>query len=89
MKKISLSLVAIAAISSAALASSNRSWDLRDSPTYCGKFTANVGNQCTGANAMSGIATTNALVAEEKDAYEMNNFERLRKISDDNDHGRH
>jgi hypothetical protein len=89
MKKISLSLIAIAAISSTALASSNRSWDLRDSPTYCGKFTANVENQCAGASAMGSIATTNALVAEEKDAYEMNNFERLRKISDDNDHGRH
>jgi hypothetical protein len=89
MKKISLSLIAIAAISSAALASSNRSWELRDSPTYCGKFTSNVGNQCAGANAMENIGTTNALAAEEKEVYEMNNFERLQKISDDNDHGRH
>jgi hypothetical protein len=89
MKKISLSLIAIAAISSTALASSNRSWELRDSPTYCGKFTANVANQCAGAEEASGIAATNALAAEETDVGEMNNFERLRKISEDNDHGRH
>ena len=36
MKKITLSLIALAAVSTAALA--DRSYDLRDSDTYMGKF---------------------------------------------------
>jgi hypothetical protein len=38
MKKLAISLTALAAISTAALASGNRNYDLRDSDTYTGPF---------------------------------------------------
>jgi hypothetical protein len=38
MKKFAISLIALAAISTAALASSNRNYELRDSDTYTGPF---------------------------------------------------
>ena len=85
MKKISfLFIVALAAISSAALASSNRNEDLRDTPTYCGKFTNNVDSQCGQFNAV-----TNALAIQKADVGTMSNFERMKKISEENDNGRH
>jgi hypothetical protein len=39
MKKIALTLVAVAALSTAAFAGDNRNWDLRDSPDNPGHFT--------------------------------------------------
>jgi hypothetical protein len=38
MKKIAISLIAFAAISTAALASGNRNWDLQDSPDNLYQF---------------------------------------------------
>jgi hypothetical protein len=85
MKKISLSLIiALAPISSAALASSNRNEDLRDTPTYCGEFTKNVENQCGRFED-----ATNALAIKKLDAGTMSNFERMKKLSEENDNGRH
>ena len=85
MKKISFSfIVALAAISSAALANSNRNEDLRDTPTYCGKFTNNVDGQCGQSNAV-----TNALTIQKVDVGTMTSFERTKKMSEENDDGRH
>lgn len=39
MKKFALTLVAVAALSTAAFAGDNRNWDLRDSPDNPGHFT--------------------------------------------------
>jgi hypothetical protein len=39
MKKIALTLIAVAALSTAAFAGDNRNWDLRDSPDNPGHFT--------------------------------------------------
>lgn len=38
MKKIAISLIALAAVSTAAFANSNRSEDLRDTPNYIGRY---------------------------------------------------
>ena len=38
MKKIAISLLALAAVSTAALAGESRGYDLRDSDTYFGKY---------------------------------------------------
>jgi hypothetical protein len=40
MKKIAVSLIAFAAISTASLASGNRNYELRDSDTYAGKYSS-------------------------------------------------
>jgi len=78
MKKFAISLIALAAISTASVASS-RSYDLRDSDTYFGKYSAQLMDKAASVNAMTVIKKTNAVT----------NFERLRKISEENDQGRH
>lgn len=80
MKKIAVSLIALAAISSAALASGNRSWELRDADTYVGKYSS---------NAVVGSTSTNAFAVAGKGQVS-SNFERLNMISAANDqNGRH
>jgi hypothetical protein len=81
MNKICVSLLAIAALSSAALAGSNRNYDLRDSPTYFGKDSENVKKSST--------ITVVTPLAIYKDVTGLSNFERLKKVSEENDHGRH
>lgn len=78
MKKIILSLAAVAALSTAALAE-NRSYDLRDSDTYFGKYSTQVANQS---------AASNALAVTSNDAG-LTNFERVLKISAEREHGGH
>jgi hypothetical protein len=85
MKKNCLFLaVALSALSSAALASSNRNLDIRESPTYCGQFTQNVDNQCGPSNFM-----TKPLAIGKLNAGTMSSFERMIKLSKENDQGRH
>ena len=78
MKKLSISLIALAAISTASLAS-QRGYDLRDSDTYVGKYSAQLKNTETKTNAL----------AVNRSASTLTNFERLKKISEENDQGRH
>ena len=78
MKKLSISLIALADISTAAL-SSQRNYDLRDSDTYVGKYATQLKNADTMANAL----------AVEKVAGDLSNFEHMMKISEENDQGRH
>lgn len=79
MNKIALSLIALAAISTASFAGSNRSNELRDSPTYVGKYSEQVNGSAQDINAFavanSGAASTN--------------FKRLTIISLQNTMGRH
>ena len=79
MKKIAISLLALAAVSTAALANENRG-ELRDSDTYFGKYSNQVKNEATSSNAFA-VANkgTGALTA----------FERMQKIQQENEIGGH
>jgi len=77
MKKIIFTLAALAALSTVSFAGENRSWDLRDSDTYFGKYATQLKNSGT---------TTNALAAD-ADADILTNFERMMKISEENQSG--
>ena len=79
MKKFAISLIALAAISTASFASSNRSNDLRESDTYFGKYSEQVNGNAVAVNAL----------AVANDGQALTNFERLKKISEENDHSRH
>ena len=79
MKKIAISLFALAAVSSVALAGESRGYDLRDSDTYFGKYSNQLKSESTSVDAL--------VVA--KDGQASTSFERLKKISEENDRGRH
>ena len=79
MKKIAISLLALAAVSTVALAGESRSYDLRDSDTYFGKYSNQLKNESRSVNAL--------VVASDVQA--STSFERLKKISEENDRGRH
>jgi hypothetical protein len=57
MNKLTVSLIALAALSSAAFAGDNRNYDLRDSDTYVGKYADQ--NTNTGVKAY-GLSAPNA-----------------------------
>ena len=78
MKKLSLSLIALAAISTAALAS-QRNYDLRDSDTYVGKYATQLKNADTMTNAL----------AVEKVAGALTNFERMKMLMEENEQSGH
>jgi hypothetical protein len=79
MKKIAISLIALAALATASFAGDNRGYDLRDSDTYFGKYSNQVQNSASGVNAF----------AVANDGQASTSFERLKKISEENDRGRH
>ena len=79
MKKFAISLIALAALSTASFAAGNRSNDLRESDTYFGQYAEQVQNS---ANAVNALAVAN-------DGQDLSNFERLKKISEENTSGRH
>jgi flagellar motor component MotA len=83
MNKLFISIIAIAALSGAAYAN-NRSYDVRDSDTCMGKYCSNA-KQPSASNTLSVISP---LAIEEKD-FGLSNFERMKKLSEENDHGRH
>ena len=80
MKKIAISLVALAALSTVSFAS-QRNYDLRDSDTYFDKYSTQLKHK-----APNGDAFAFAVAMEDR---AMTNFERLKKISEENDQGRH
>ena len=82
MKKVMISLAALAAFSGAALAS-ERNYDLRESDTYFGKFSQQLQN---GHKAYTSASTNTLAVAREGRA--LTNFERLMQISAENESGR-
>jgi hypothetical protein len=83
MKNLFLSLAAIAALSGAAVAS-ERSYDLRDSDTYHGKFS----EQKKGKRLPYDSSATEAFKAID-DSAPLTAFERMMKTSEENEHGRH
>jgi hypothetical protein len=75
MKKIAISLFAIAAVSTIAFAGDNRGLDVRDSDTYFGKYSNQVTNSSTSA-----IAVMNA-------GQPATSFDRMKWQSEENDIG--
>jgi hypothetical protein len=83
MKNLLLSLAAITALSGAAVAS-ERSYDLRDSDTYHGKFSEHAKRHQLPYNS----SATEAFKAID-DSAPLTAFERMMKTSEENEHGRH
>ena len=77
MKKIAISLIALTAISTVSFAAGNRSYDLRDSETYLGKYSSQLMDKSVNATAMTVIRKTGAAT----------NFDRLNWTAWANDQG--
>ena len=85
MKNICLSILALAALSSATLAN-NRNYDLRDSDTYFGKYSTQLKDKVAKkANTMTVVSP----LAVEGKAFGLTNFERMTIRSRENDQGGH
>ncbi len=78
MKKFAISLIALAAISTASLAS-QRGYDLRDSDTYFGKYATQLKNKASSVDAIAVV----------KQGKPETNFERLNRIAAENDQSGH
>jgi hypothetical protein len=76
MKKFAISLIALAAISTASFAS-QRGYDLRDSDTYFGKYSTQLKNEAAASNALVIVKKTSAAT----------NFDRLNWTAWENDMG--
>ena len=83
MKKIYFTILTIAALSSAAYAD-KRGYDLRDSDTCIGKYCNNAKQPFT-ASTMSVVSP----LAVGENARSLTNFERMKKISEENEWGGH
>ena len=83
MNKLYISIIALATLSGAAYAD-NRNYDIRDSDTCMGKYCNNVEKPFD-----SSSATVISPLAVDENAQGLTNFERLMKISKENDRGRH
>ncbi len=83
MNKLYISIIALATLSGAAYAK-DRNYDLRDSDTYFGKYSTQLKDKAT----KESMTVVSPLAVEEK-APGLTNYERLMKISKENDHGRH
>ena len=80
MKKIAISLLALAAVSTVALAGESRGYDLRDSDTYFGKYSNQLKNEST---------SVNALVVAKKNTGALTAFERMQQTAEENENGGH
>ena len=82
MKKVLISLLALTAVSGAALAS-DRNYDLRDSDTYFGKYSTKhkAPNYFNANSSVEAFAVAN-------DGAALTAYERMMKISEENEHGR-
>ena len=76
MKKIAISLIALAAVSTVAFAGENRGYDLRDSDTYFGKYSNQVKGPSTGSNALAVASENNGTLTA---------FERMQKTAQENE----
>lgn len=75
MKKIAISLIALAAVSTAALAGPNRGSDPRDSDTYIGKYAVQLENKAASSDAFAVTTDDRAL----------SSFERMKWQSEQNE----
>ena len=74
MNKIAISLIALAALSTASFASGNRNYDLRDADTYNGQVSGSVG--------------VNAFTVSSNDQI-LSNFDRVKLNQDKNESSSH
>ena len=65
MNKIAISLIALAAVSTAAFAGSNRNFELRESPTYVGQYSEQVNGEASDALAIAGFGSSQAPTSDE------------------------
>ena len=79
MKKIAISLIALAAVSTVAFAGENRGYDLRDSDTYFGKYSTQLTDKATNTSAISVMDAGRPLT----------NFERMKWTSAENENSGH
>ena len=77
MKKIAISLFALAAVSTAAFANDNRGYDPRDSDGYLGQY----------ANQMRNDSTSTSAIAVMNDGQTATSFEIMKWQSEENDNG--
>lgn len=77
MKKIAISLFALAAVSTAAFAGESRSYDLRDSDTYFGKYSKQLRDSSTSTSAITVLDAVRPVT----------NFERMKWQSEENENG--
>ena len=70
MKKFAISLIALAAISTAALASGNSDSQLRESDTYAGKYAVQATNTNSNVNALAVVQDGNAVDVSERKSEE-------------------
>jgi hypothetical protein len=75
MKKIAISLLALAAVSTAALAGPNRGSDPRDSDTYIGKYAVQLENEATSSDPF----------AVSNDDQVLSSFERMKRQAEQNE----
>ena len=78
MKKFAISLLALAAVSTVALAGESRGYDVRDSDTYIGKYSNQVKNEST---------SVNALAVAKKSTGALTSFERMQQAAEENENG--
>jgi hypothetical protein len=83
MNKLFISIIAFAALSGAAYAN-DRSYDRRSSDTCMGKYCNNVKKQ----SVSTSVTVISPLAIDEKH-FGLSNFERMKKISEENEQGRH
>ena len=77
MKKIAISLFALAAVSTVAFAGENRGYDLRDSDTYFGKYSNQLKDSSTSTSAITVMDAVRPVT----------NFERMKRQSEENESG--
>jgi hypothetical protein len=75
MKKFAISLLALAAVPTAALAGPNHGSDPRDSDTYIGKYAVQLGNEAVSSDAFAAANDGRALTS----------FERAKLQSEENE----
>ncbi len=75
MKKIAISLIALAAVSTAVLAGPNRGSDPRDSDTYIGKYAVQLENEAVSSDAF----------AVANDDRVLSSFERMKRQAEQNE----
>lgn len=84
MNKLYTSIIALAVLSGAAYASNERGFDLRDSDTCMGKYC----NDVEKPSVSKALTVISPLAIDEIDVG-FSNFERMKKVSEENDLGRH
>jgi hypothetical protein len=89
MKRAIIITAILSALSIASVAS-ERNYDLRESETYCGRYSENVERTCPSTSRnVNTIAATKPDILAKKEGSAPTSFDRMMILSNENDHGRH